>query len=76
MLFCDVTERIAGEPVSLVKASGGSDSRFFREVDIPVNLSRPLVGELHSRREWIEIESMVTYYRICETYLEEKLVAE
>ena len=75
-LFCDVTEIIGGEPVSLVKASGGSDSRFFREEEMPVNLSRPLVGELHSRREWIEIASMVTYYRICEEYLRRRLVEE
>ena len=75
-LFCEVTELIGGEPVSLVKASGGSDSRFFREEDMPVNLSRPVVGELHSRREWIEIESMVTYYRICEEYLIRRLLPQ
>ncbi len=69
LLFQDVTEEITGAPVSLVKASGGSDSRFLRAHGIPVNLSRPLVGELHSEEEWIDVESMVTYYRICKEYI-------
>lgn len=68
-LFRAVTEEIAGGPVSMVKASGGSDSRFLRVHGIPANLSRPLVGELHSEEEWIDVESMVTYYRICEAYV-------
>ncbi len=71
--FCEITEQITGSPVRHVRASGGSDSRFFRQYDIPVNLSRPLVGNLHAIDEWIDIESMLTYYKICETYIEEKL---
>lgn len=73
-LFRQVTEEITLRPVKEVRASGGSDSRFFRKFGIPVNLSRPLVGNLHAYDEWIDIESMVTYYRICETYITRKLV--
>ncbi len=72
-LFHEVTAEIAEKPVTLVKASGGSDARFFRAAGIPVNLSRPLVGNLHAEDEWIDIESMLTYYRICETYIKRKL---
>ncbi len=72
-LFSEITAELTGNPVRLVKASGGSDSRFFRDHNIPVNLSRPLVGNLHAIDEWIDIESMVTYYRICERYIERKL---
>ena len=68
-LFGQVTQEETGEPVKLVRASGGSDGRFFRRHGIPVNLSRPLVGNLHAIDEWIDIESMVTYYRICERYI-------
>ncbi len=68
-LFCQATEQITAEPVRMVRASGGSDSRFFRTYGIPVNLSRPLVGNLHAIDEWIDIQSMVTYYRICERYI-------
>lgn len=73
-LFCEVTQEFTGHPVILVRASGGSDSRFLRQFGIPVNLSRPLVGNLHGIREWIDIASMVTYYRICEIYIQRKLM--
>ena len=72
-LFCQITEEISGRPTRLIRSSGGSDGRFLRQFGIPVNLSRPLVGELHSPDEWIDIDSMVTYYRICEAYIERKL---
>ncbi|HBN79697.1 MAG TPA: peptidase M20 [Planctomycetaceae bacterium] len=71
-LFCELTREFT-DSLKLVRASGGSDSRFFRKYDIPVNLSRPLVGNLHALDEWIDIDSMVTYYRICEAYIERKL---
>lgn len=72
-LFCEITETVTGHPVKLIRAAGASDSRFFRRADIPVNLSRPLVGNLHGEDEWLDIESMVTYYQICERYIEQKL---
>ena len=72
-IFCEITESITGAPVKLIRAAGASDSRFFRQAGIPVNLSRPLVGNLHGEDEWLDIDSMVTYYRICERYIEHKL---
>lgn len=70
--FSRITADLTGQEVRYVRASGGSDSRFLRRYDIPVNLSRPLVGNLHALDEWIDIDSMVTYYRICERYILEK----
>jgi len=75
-VFCQVTTEVTGNPVKLVKVSGGSDGRFLRQFGIPVNLSRPLVGNLHAEDEWIDIASMVTYYNICETYVRRKLGME
>ncbi len=72
-LFGQVTQEVTGEPVKMVRASGGSDGRFFRQHGIPVNLSRPLVGNLHAIDEWIDIESMVTFYQICERYIRRRL---
>lgn len=75
--FCEITTERTGKPTRKVRASGGSDGRFLRQHGIPVNLSRPLVGNLHDLEEWIDIASMVTYYRICEQYiLEKRTVAE
>jgi len=72
-LYLQVTQELTGEPVRLVRASGGSDARFIAQFGIPVVLSRPLVGNLHGLDEWIDIESMGLYYRICEAFILRKL---
>lgn len=71
-LFIEATRQIAGA-ANLVKASGGSDSRFLAAHGIPVMLSRPLVGNLHGHDEWIDVESMLAYFRICCRYFEARL---
>ncbi len=63
-LFVDATAEITGETPKLVKASGGSDSRFLCAHGIPVMLSRPKVGNLHGSNEWIEVASMRAYFKI------------
>ena len=66
--FLRVTEEVTGVAPRLVRACGGSDGRFFCAQGIPVLLSRPRVGNLHGRDEWIEIESMLQYFEICRRY--------
>lgn len=72
-LYLEVTEQLTGKPANLVRASGGSDARFIACHGTPVILSRPLVGSLHSPDEWIDIESMGLYFRICEEFIRRKL---
>jgi succinyl-diaminopimelate desuccinylase len=74
-LYLEVTRSLTGSPVNLVRASGGSDSRFIAQYGIPVILSRPLVGALHSPDEWIDIASMEMYFRICEEFILRRLAA-
>src|SRR5690606_2930486 len=62
--FAEITTAHTGSPTRLVRESGGSDARFFHPCGIPVLLSRPTVGNLHAPDEWIDIDSMVSYYRI------------
>lgn len=72
-LYLEVTEEVTGKAARTIRDDGGSDARFIAACGIPVIMSRPLVGNLHSRDEWIDIESMVTFYRIYEAYLTRKL---
>lgn len=72
MEFLRITEVVTGERASLVRSSGGSDGRFFSAVGIPVLISRPKVGNLHGRDEWIEIDSMISYFKICREYIMKK----
>ncbi|MCP5550350.1 MAG: M20/M25/M40 family metallo-hydrolase [Akkermansiaceae bacterium] len=71
--FIEITGEVAGEEARVVRACGGSDARFFCARGIPVMLSRPLVGNLHGRDEWIEIESMLAYFEICRRYTRARL---
>ncbi len=72
-VFLRITRQITERPVKLIREHGGSDGRFFTMLKIPVIMSRPKVGGLHSDNEWIEIDSMLKYYQIIAAYLREKL---
>ncbi|MDH5526632.1 MAG: M20 family metallopeptidase [Nitrospirota bacterium] len=74
--FLKITEEITGQPAVTKKEHGGSDGRYFTRHGIPVLMSRPEVGGLHSNREWIDIESMGTHYRILDRYLRERFGME
>ena len=71
--FVELAEAAYGHPVLRARESGGSDARFFHRLGIPVIMTRPLMGQIHSAREWIDIQSMVTFYGICRDYLIERL---
>lgn len=70
--YLHITEQVTSAPARLVRASGGSDARFIAHHGIPVILSRPLVGNLHGTDEWIDIESMGVFYRICEEFIRQR----
>jgi succinyl-diaminopimelate desuccinylase len=72
-LFVRVTEEVTGTPARLIREHGGSDARFLCPYGIPIIMSRPLIGNLHAEDEWVDINSMETFYRIYERYLEMKL---
>jgi succinyl-diaminopimelate desuccinylase len=72
-LYLKITEEIIGRPVRLIREHGGSDARYIARYGIPVIMTRPYVGNLHTEDEWVEIASMETLYRIYETYIVKKL---
>ena len=65
----EVTTEVTDRPVPLVRDSGGSDARFLTRHGVGVLMSRPLVGNLNAPDEWIDIESMLVFHRICDVYL-------
>ena len=72
-LYIKVTEELTGKPVRLLREHGGSDARYISPYGIPVIMTRPLIGNLHTDIEWVDLASMETLYRIYERYLELKL---
>ena len=71
--YLDIASDVLGRPVERVREPGGSDGRFFAELNIPVIMSRPHVGKLHDQDEWIDVPSMLIYYEITGKYLNEIL---
>lgn len=68
-LWFQITEEITGQPVTQNRASGGSDARFLCGAGIQTICTRPEVGNLHAHDEWIDIESMTTFFRITREYV-------
>ncbi|NIP94153.1 MAG: M20/M25/M40 family metallo-hydrolase [Akkermansiaceae bacterium] len=71
--FFEACEAVLGRRPTERREHGGSDARFLSNHNIPVIMSRPICGNLHSRSEWIDIESMVQFYEIYRRYLEDRL---
>ncbi len=72
-IFLNAVEQVTSSKPALCHSHGGSDGRFFSYNDIPVIISRPLVGNLHTENEWIDIESMESLYKIYSIYVKDKL---
>ena len=71
--YLAVGARVLGRPLHTVRTAGTSDARFLSRRGIPVIVSGPVVGNVHSPEEWIDIASMVQYYRIARTFIERRL---
>lgn len=52
-----------------IKEHGASDGRFFSEMKIPSIVSKPIGGNIHSEKEWIDLNSIVDYTKILEKFL-------
>lgn len=72
--FFDSCEAVLGHRPRELREHGGSDARFITARNIPVIMSRPLCGNLHSRDEWIDIGSMISFYEIYRHYLNRRLL--
>ena len=72
--YLDTVRELTGKQPEMIRESGGSDARFLCLHGIPVIMARPDVGDLHAEDEWIDIDSMVMFYRVCERYLEKRLL--
>ncbi len=71
--FMAIGERVLGRPMGVVRTAGTSDARFFSGRGIPVIMSRPLVGNIHRPDEWVDIASMLQYYRMLQEFIRHRL---
>ena len=71
--FRTITEQVLARPLQEMRTPGASDARFFSAQGIPAIISRPVVGNVHRVDEWIDIDSMLQYYRILHTFIRRRL---
>ena len=71
--FRTITEQVLGSPLREMRTPGASDARFFSAQGVPAIISRPVVGNVHRVDEWIDIDSMLQYYRILHAFISRRL---
>ena len=71
--FMAIGERVLGRPMEVVRTAGTSDARFLSGRGIPVIINRPLVGNIHRPDEWIDLASMLQYYRMLQEFIGRRL---
>lgn len=69
--FKDIAKKTIYKPISIAKASGASDARFFSEHRIPVIIMAPNCGNKHGKDEWVEIKSLEKFYNILTQFIKE-----
>lgn len=64
-----VMEEVFGEKILVKQTYGASDARHFALLKSPVLMHKPLGGEIHSADEWVDIDSVMTFYEGLRKYL-------
>ena len=62
-------ENVLQTNVSLARAHGSSDTRYFRNVECDAVEFGPVGHGHHSDEEWVDIKSLEYYYKILKTFL-------
>lgn len=68
-LFSEIAKRKYGIKTSFDFSHGSSDARFFAERKIPVILIRPKGGDIHSEKEWIDIQDLERFYLVLKEFV-------
>jgi len=69
--FKNIAKKTIYKPITITKASGASDARYFSEHGIPVIIMTPNCGNKHSKDEWVEIKSLEKFYNILIRFINE-----
>lgn len=68
--YLQVMESEFGRKIEVKQTYGASDARHFASLKCPVIMHKPLGGEIHSDDEWVDIDSVMTFYQGLRKYLE------
>ncbi len=68
--FLKIAKEVLGRNIKIEGEYGASDARYWAKYNIPIIMTKPLGGGIHSEKEWIDIESCLTYYQILLKYID------
>ncbi len=72
--FKTVKEGVVSETVPLTYMHGATDARFFGEVGVPAVIWGPIGGAMHSKDEWVDMQSLVLMKDILIKFVQESTV--
>ncbi len=67
--FSEIANKYFSIKTDFVSSHGTSDARYFSERGIPVVVTRPKGGGLHSDREWIDIADLEKFYFVLREFV-------
>lgn len=67
--FKEIAKQQFGIEVEKTFSHGASDARFFGEREIPVLVIAPKGGEIHSDKEWIDLEDLSRFYTVLKQWV-------
>lgn len=67
--FLNIAKSILGRDIKVEGENGASDARYWAKYNIPIIITKPVGGGIHSENEWIDIESCLTYFKILYSYI-------
>lgn len=67
--YLSIMEKSFGREIKVRQTYGASDARHFAKTKSPVIMHKPIGGEIHSADEWIDIDSVMTFYQGMREYL-------
>lgn len=68
--FAEALRETNGAAIKPNRSCGGNDGRFLTAHGIPVIVSRPISDGQHSDLEWVDLESLEVFERVCRAFIE------
>ncbi len=62
-------KKVIGKKLPVKGEYGASDARFWANYKIPIIVTKPEGGSIHSDDEWVDLESCLKFYELMWTYI-------
>jgi len=67
--YIDSYEKVTGNKIQIKKEHWASDGRYFASKWMPLLLQRPTCANIHSKNEWVDIDSIENIYRVYKHFI-------